>query len=71
MARAYVHVRRTYPREDVLELAGPVAQRPDVHAHVVVPWGRRDGERVPATNATHPSIILATQKSLASRIHGH
>lgn len=38
---------QAYPGEDVLELASPVTQRPDVDAHVVVLRGRRDGERVP------------------------
>jgi hypothetical protein len=47
MARAYVHVC-TYPREDFLELAGPVALVLDVDAQVLILWRRRDGERVPA-----------------------
>jgi hypothetical protein len=36
-----------YLGEGVLEVARPVAQRPDVDAQVVVLRGRRDAERVP------------------------
>lgn len=38
-----------YLREDGLELPGPVSQRADVHAQVVVSRRRSDGERMPET----------------------
>lgn len=52
-----------YLGEGVLEVARPVAQRPDVDAQVVVLRGRRDAERVPTQ-----AVPSQCEKSIVSII---